>query len=333
MHNTPEYYVAPMEGVTDIHFRKLHHSFFPEADRYYSPFLSPSEERLLTPKELAEIDPMANEGMVLIPQLLTNRWDLFVGAAGQLASMGYPLVNLNLGCPSGTVVSKKRGAGFLSDPEGLDRFFYQVFSAPTADSFRVSVKTRLGVHDPEEFYRLAEIYVSYPFEEIILHPRTKDQMYSGKALPDFYELLRKKVQELPDGRQKPRLVMNGDLFTCSLAEEFDRTVGADDALMFGRGLIANPALIRQMKGGTGLTKQEMKEFAQTVYARTREIMNGSERNTLFAMKEYWYYWSRLFSPSDKAVKPIRKAQRLTDYESAVRNVFAAFEFRPESVTF
>ena len=111
------YYFAPMEGLTDSIYRRLHHSFFGGVDRYYMPFLSPTMHRTLSAKESREL-PMADSvDFVAIPQVLTKSCEDFLWAAHVICDRGYSEVNLNLGCPSGTVVAKGKGAGMLRDLE------------------------------------------------------------------------------------------------------------------------------------------------------------------------------------------------------------------------
>lgn len=136
------YYFAPMEGITTALYRNLHHRFFPGMDQYYTPFLSPARDHVFSKRDLQEILPEHQEGVPVVPQLLTKYPEDFIWAAGELAAMGYQEVNLNLGCPSGTVVAKGRGAGMLEDLEFLERFLDQIFSA--CPSLHISIKTRLA---------------------------------------------------------------------------------------------------------------------------------------------------------------------------------------------
>ena len=169
-----KYYFAPLEGVTSAPYRQAHHRHFSGVDRYYAPFISPTIHHVLTPREQRDILPEYNEGVPVIPQLLTKNAEDFLWAAGDLAAMGYSEVNLNLGCPSGTVVSKGKGSGFLGHPEELERFLDEIFEkSPIA----VSVKTRLGVTDPDEFGPILELYNRYPISELTIHPRVQKQMY------------------------------------------------------------------------------------------------------------------------------------------------------------
>ena len=113
------YYFAPLEGVTGSEFRRAHHRWFPGVDAYYMPFLSPTQDHVFTQRELRNVLPEHNQGFRAVPQLLTKNPEDFLWCAGELAAMGYGEVNLNLGCPSGTVTAKGKGAGMLARPAGL----------------------------------------------------------------------------------------------------------------------------------------------------------------------------------------------------------------------
>ncbi len=74
------------------------------------------------PKEYKDIAPEHNEGIYLVPQIMANNAEVFLKAVQELEQLGYQEVNLNLGCPSRTVVTKYRGAGFLAKPDALEQF-------------------------------------------------------------------------------------------------------------------------------------------------------------------------------------------------------------------
>ena len=140
------YYFAPMEGITDRIYRRLHQEYFPGVDRYYTPFFSPTVHRSLTPKERKELAP--EPGLNVIPQILTRNAEDFLWLTERCAEFGYEEVNLNLGCPSGTVTAKGKGSGMLQDPDALDSFLYEIYKRA---ALPVSIKTRIGFRDPEEF--------------------------------------------------------------------------------------------------------------------------------------------------------------------------------------
>ncbi len=167
---------APMEGFTGYTFRNVHHRFYAGIAEYYTPFLALRQTRKWKTRERKDIDPANNEGISVIPQLLTNKADDFLWAAESLASMGYHEINLNLGCPSSTVVTKHKGAGFLDDPEELDAFFSQVF-ANLPPGLCISVKTRLGIADSSEMEELLPVFNHYPlkifsylYKQILMDP-------------------------------------------------------------------------------------------------------------------------------------------------------------------
>ena len=176
-----QYYAAPMEGLTDRVWRQAQQKWFgPEgtAHRYYAPFLSPPENRVLIKKKMAELAPAANPGAPVIPQLLAKDGELAAWMIGELRALGYTEVNLNLGCPSGTVTAKGKGSGMLRDPAVLDAFLDAVFSHAEGP---ISVKTRLGVSSPDEFAAILDIYDRYPICELTIHPRVMRQLYRGQA--------------------------------------------------------------------------------------------------------------------------------------------------------
>ena len=236
-----QYYAAPMEGLTDRVWRQAQQKWFgPEgtAHRYYAPFLSPPENRVLIKKKMAELAPAANPGAPVIPQLLAKDGELAAWMIGELRALGYTEVNLNLGCPSGTVTAKGKGSGMLRDPAVLDAFLDAVFSHAEGP---ISVKTRLGVSSPDEFAAILDIYDRYPICELTIHPRVMRQLYRGQAdRAAFAEAL-------------PRCTMpvcyNGDVTTPEELHALETQFPQLSGIMIGRGFIADPALLRRARGG------------------------------------------------------------------------------------
>lgn len=309
------YEYAPLEGVTSALFRRAHWRWFGGVDRYYMPFLSPSQDHVFTRRELREILPEHNEGIPVVPQLLTRRAEDFNWAAGELAAMGYEEINLNLGCPSGTVAAKGKGAGFLAFPEELDRFLEEIFShAPC----RISVKTRLGVKEPEEFERLLGIYRKYPLSQLIVHPRVRTDMYRNRPRR---QVMAKTLADSPFP-----VCYNGDIYTVDdlrgVEKEFPQLAG----VMLGRGLVGDPALARRARGGAPAGREELRGFVGEVY-EGYSVAFGSRRNAMLRMKEIWFYLMGLFRDGEKLAKTIKKAREPMEYEQAVTQVFQTLELR------
>ena len=309
------YECAPMEGVTGDLFRQAQARHFAQTARYYTPFLSPTSSRTLAAKEMRELEPSHNEGLNVIPQLMGNDPDDFNWMAGAIGDLGYSEVNLNLGCPSGTVTAKKKGAGLLAERELLERMLDGIFEKCPLP---ISIKTRLGCRSAEEFPALVELYNQYPLKELIVHARIMTQQYAGT--PDLeafqYALEHSKVP----------VCYNGDAFDAPSVERLQDRFPTLERVMIGRGLAANPGLISELETGTAPTADELRAFHDTLLALTRERI-PDRRAALFRMKEAWRYLGCAFENPTKPLKAIRKATRHEDYEAAVRMLFASCPVR------
>lgn len=304
------FYFAPMEGLTGYIYRNAHHAFFNHSiNKYFSPFITANQSESFKTRELNDILPENNPGIVLIPQLLTNNAKDFIHTAKKIKLLGYNEINLNLGCPSGTVVSKYRGAGFLSKRDELDAFLDGIFSQAIT---KISVKTRIGKDQPGEFYELIEIFNKYPIEELIIHPRTQKDFYKNKPnLKIFKEALT---------LSKNPVCYNGDIFTVNDYKEFSTQFPSVGTLMLGRGLITNPGLIVDILNNTRLEKKLLKDFHNKIYDDYKKVFFG-EKNVLYKMKELWLYMILMFSNNEKYLKRIKKSERLYDYDEAVSSLF------------
>ena len=307
-----KFYFAPMEGITIHTYRNLCNEMFPYIDKFFSPFLVTKTKTILNAKELRDILPENNQGLYLVPQVLTNHAKDFIIMIRELEKLGYQEINLNLGCPSGTVVSKGRGSGFLAKPEELDIFLAEVFDDLTGRNVRLSIKTRIGKDSPEEFHHLMEIYNKYQLAELIIHPRTQKDYYKNQPnLQVFGEAV---------SMSRNPVCYNGNLFTVQdyeqLIEEFpDLTM-----VMLGRGLVCNPALVAEILGKDQLTKENLKEFHDKIYHNYQKMFSG-EKNILFRMKELWCYMVFAFQNNEKPRKKLMKSKNLLEYEAAVNEIF------------
>lgn len=322
-------YAAPMEGITGYVFRNAHHGVFPGADRYYTPFLSPGTGKALSTREKNDILPEHNRGIKLVPQILTNHAEAFLQTAACVGELGYSEVNLNLGCPSGTVTAKRKGAGFLADRDELDRFFETVFQERERrfPELKISVKTRLGVSEPEEFDALIPIFNRYPISELIIHPRVRVDFYKGIPRMDVFRRSLEKLT-LP-------VCLNGNLFSVEDAEHVWNEYESEkklQAVMLGRGLIASPWLAQELSGtvlSDGEIVEHVKQFHVALVQGYQEIVSG-DTPLLFKMKELWYYLGCHFPDCGKELKRIRKAQHLSEYQAAVDSLLTLEHFQRQA---
>ena len=355
-----QYEFAPLEGVTGYIYRNAHHACFPSMDCYYTPFVTPKKGKSFTTREWNDVIAEHNQGIRVIPQILTNQAEGFCKVAGMLKEQGYEEVNLNLGCPSATVTTKKKGAGFLADPDALDAFLEEIFAH---SPLKISIKTRIGVESPDEFERLLEIFSQYPIQKLIVHPRVLKEFYKGNVHREAYAQAKEKLSRMAEnpeaGRQSIPVCYNGDLFSVSGTERFLAEYPDADDLMFGRGMLIDPALVMRLRtrndgaapaeenakqlraeNGSTVGKNAAKRLCagaveQTAAKRVSDIREfygrleedyaavlSGERDVLFKMKELWGWQGQLFEGSEKYLKKIRKAQKLTEYNAAVAALFA-----------
>ena len=305
------YYFAPMEGLTDSIYRRVHHAHFSGVDAYYMPFISPTVHRCLTNREAREVPFADTVPFRAVPQLMTKVADDFLWAAQECLNRGYDEVNLNVGCPSGTVVAKKKGSGMLEDPENLDRFLDAIFAS---SPLPISVKTRLGLTDPQEFPRILEIYNQYPIKELTVHPRVRKQFYDGDV---DMEMFRYTMEN-----SKNPLVFNGNLRNLSEVKTFEKAYPQIEAVMIGRGLIGNPAMLEP--GG----EKKLEAFHDALL-ETYIVEFGGSRNAMFRMKENWRHMICMFDDHDKLWKKLRKCTDVVEYRSIVHEIFHSLPMHDE----
>ena len=326
------YEFAPMEGITGFRFRNIHHRMFPGIDKYYMPFMSPHTGGSLKNKEKSDIAPENNEGLPAVPQILTNQAESFIITARMLKDLGYSEVNLNLGCPSPTVVTKKKGAGFLGAPEELDHFLEEIFAALSGE-IDISIKTRLGVSDEAEADRLFEIYGKYPLSELIVHARLQTDFYRRPVHEEVFQRIAEPYlssgeNDMADPGKRTCLTYNGSLYTAEACRSFLSRHPRVTSLMLGRGLLRDPALVRTLKGGPALTLSELRDYHDALYESYRSYFQGPA-HLLGHMKELWTYFETVLTPCPRLIKEIRKSRTYEAYEGAVSRIFTESEILNE----
>ena len=298
-------YFAPLEGLTDNTYRKLHNQYFPGVDRYYTPFFSPTSSRKLTPREIRELPPADSLGVRVIPQLLTKTPEDFLWMCEKFRDLGYEEINLNTGCPSGTVTAKGKGSGMLRDTEYLARFLDKIFENATV---KISVKTRIGFENPDEFHKILEIFNRYPIEELTIHPRVRNAFYKGEVDKSTFRYAQ-------DNAKMP-LCYNGNLNTYRDVQNISEEFPALSAVMLGRGLIADPGMFTP----EGTTVEVLEEFFHALLEEYLIAFGGS-RNAMFRLKEHWRYLLCKFEGSEKLGKQLRKTTDLGEYKFITKEIF------------
>ena len=300
-----QYYFAPMEGLTDSIYRRVHHKYFPGVDRYFMPFLSPTIHRQLTHKEDREL-PMADSvAFTAIPQVLTKVPEDFLWAARVCADRGYSEVNLNVGCPSGTVVSKGKGSGMLRSAGDLDRFLDAVFSA---SPLPISVKTRLGMENPEDFGEILAVFNRYPITELTVHPRVRKDFYKEPVREAWFRYAYENSNH--------KLCYNGNIITKSQADEIAVSYPGVESVMIGRALIGDPGMLCE----AGTDRETLKAFHDELVEEYIRAF-GSQRNAMFRMKENWSLLHKRFEDADRLWKKLRKTTDYGEFMSISTEIF------------
>ena len=299
-------YFAPLEGIGNHIYRNVYRRYYGGISKYYTPFLDLSSEGLMKNRGLRDILPENNEGIHVIPQVLTASPDALKKAAQVLSGYGYDEVNINMGCPVGTVTKKGKGAAMLSDRDRLRSFLDGAFSGCATG---LSVKMRIGMTDISEGAGLIKIMNDYPLREVIIHPRLQTEFYQGEIHEEILEAMcRESVNPV---------CINPGIRTPEQYDSFCEKYPDCTALMIGRGLITDPALPEKCTGTVIDPNKEAARFLSfhnALLAAWKEELSG-EPPVLFKMKELWDYWKESLHPDEKILKKIKKARTLSEYEA------------------
>ncbi len=314
-----EFYLAPMEAVTGFVYRNVYQSLYGDVDKYFAPFITPTQKKILKTRERKDVASENNVGMYMVPQILTNQSEQFIDACGFLAERGYKEFNLNAGCPAATVVTKGKGSGLLRDTYVLNRLLEEIFtwkdSLSKEEQFEISIKTRLGMEYAEEFEEVLAVYNQYPLKEIILHPRVRSAFYKGKPDLDAFDYACR--------NSKHTLCYNGDIFTVEDYKAVTERFTQVEKVMLGRGLVANPGLVREIRTGQRTTVEELHTYHDALYDGYLKDL-GAEKDVLFKMKELWFYMAELFQEKDKVLKSVQKIKEPKDYKEMVKGIWRKF---------
>ena len=299
-----ELYLAPLEGITTYTYRNTHKELFGGCDEYYAPFIVPTENERLSMKNLRDIMPENNLEKPKV-QVMCSSPLAFAEFVRKIKGLGYDEVNINLGCPSGTVVKKGRGSGALKNPDSLDTLLCGIFENREVE---ITIKTRAGYYSHEEFERLLEIYKKYPLSKLIVHPRVREELYRGEPNLESF----KKAYDIFG----ERLCYNGNIYSACDYEKIRREFPGIGSVMIGRGCIRNPAIFREIKGGSRLTTEELIGFSNAIEKKYLDLF-GSEENTLYKLKEIWMYAITNYPEEAKITKAVKKARKLMELNNAI----------------
>ena len=325
--NRPFLMLAPLQGFTDVVFRQAYARHFTGIDQAMAPFISTMSSRRLKPSRLKDVDPALNTALPVIPQILGNNPDDFIYLGDYLFDMGYAQVNWNLGCPHSKIAKKLRGSGLLSHPDKIDAFLSRVIPAmkPT-----LSVKIRLGRKSKQEIRDLIAMFNTHKLDEIILHPRTGEQMYTGTADVDAFE-------RAMNACIHP-MVYNGDIVDKASWEKIRHRFPEISRFMIGRGILSNPFLPEQIKGLKSDSQnnesqqcERLKNFHTDLFNSYKQVFSGPG-HLIGRMKGLWNYLGPSFENSKKPLKKLLKSNSEQDYLDRVNEFWELnLKFCPDRI--
>jgi len=299
-----------MRGLTEFVYRNAFSRHFEGIDVAVSPFITTVSGKISN-KHIKDVLPQNNQGLPLIPQLLSKDPLGFINMAHKLFELGYQEINWNLGCPYSMVANKMRGSGFLPHPDKIDQFLSTVLEKIPN---RLSIKMRLGRFNDDEIFSIIPVLNAYPLSALIIHPRTGVQMYKG--VPN----LNKFEKCLPLSRH--HVIYNGDIRSPKDYHTICERFPSVDGIMIGRGLLSNPFILEIIdKPQVKLDYLRLKSFHDDLYNQYRSILSGSG-HVLGRMKEHWKYMSQEFHQSQKILKKIQRTVNFSQYESSVLEAFS-----------
>ena len=306
--------LAPMQGLTELMFRKVYRTCFPGAlDLAISPFLSLTHGNLADAwKKIDDVLPEANQDSIpVIPQILGKEPVEFVELANRLHEIGYTEVNWNIGCPMRRVTAKHRGSGILPYPDEVRSILDYIMPRLRP---ALSVKMRLGLHSPDEIFNLIPILNDYPLLNITIHPRTGKQQYSGQVDLDTFE------QTLP--LLKHQVIYNGDLCTVADFRRLRQRFPKIQHYMIGRGILYDPLLPLKIKNNHPADLKATLLFV-TALADAINQLPIREESRMRKTKEYWCLVRRSLPITEQQATAVLRAQTPSETNTKLRAILAS----------
>lgn len=302
-----KYYLAPLEGVTNLYVRRLLDKYFTGIDKYYIPFLNPTSYSIKS-KEIKEIDPQNNKvSPKVVPQIISKDSSNTIWLIKELERLGYDEVNLNFGCPSKTVTPKGKGAGMLRDLEYLDKYLNDVFSNT---NIKISIKMRLGLHDTSNFFEVIKILNKYNVYELIIHPRIANDFYKGNLRLDMLDNL--------DKLTKIDIIYNGECNSHEDIEYIKNRFPYVKGIMMGRGFLYRPFIFNP-DTSISTIRELVKGFYFSLEKENIEVF-GWGTSKLF-LKQILSYLIKSFDVDKKLLKKLFKANTEEELNSCALKIF------------
>jgi tRNA-dihydrouridine synthase len=277
--------LAPFKGLTQKEYRNAYIRHFTGLDKVFAPFISGVHADKVNLSKFADLVPVPQNGIEIIPQFVSVDAEEIIAVAETLASLGYKEINWNMGCPFSRIANKMRGCGILPYPDQMRSMMDRIMPVIPV---KLSVKTRLGYYSTDELPRVIKVLNDYPISELIIHARIGKQLYAGKTDPESF-LHCAAISKIP-------VTYNGDIYHADTFKELQQIFPTINSWMVGRGALINPFLPSQIKrmdlDETG-KRRRLQAFHDEVFDRLQAKI-PNERKLIGQMKAIWYYMHGVF---------------------------------------
>lgn len=305
---------APMEGITDEHYRNVVMELYPEWDSFTCDFLrvpnpSPYPRKHLI-KHIGESIFHSNKMEKTIYQILTSPGAYTQKTVEDLADLGVTWLDLNLGCPSKTVCKNQGGSFLLSELEKLKKII-QTIRKHFPHTF--TCKIRVGYKDDSQFLDILKLLEDEGADAITIHARTRDELYKGVAK---WEYVKKAVEHTT-----VPIIGNGDIWnTDDIKRYFEFT--RCHSIMLARSALKTPWLARLYKNQEQETPelriQEIKKYFQNFYDETQK-QNFAEASRIKRIKSLCRYLFEDLHEGDLLRKKILLSKSFEEQMLALEN--------------
>ncbi|MBR5523496.1 MAG: tRNA-dihydrouridine synthase family protein [Akkermansia sp.] len=254
--------LAPMQDVTDLAFMRTLLRIGSLPDLFITAYFRSTRTTCAMAEANLRCIQENETGVPILAQLAGSEAAALCRDAEALLQLPVAGINLNAGCPSPLVNRHGAGAGLLREPEHFLEIMQALRGVVPAGLF--SVKCRLGWAEADEFTDLLPLLAAGGADEVMVHARTRRQLYGGEPQRDY---VTRAVQSLPCP-----VWGNGDIITMDDAAAWVREAGVA-GLLIGRGAVRNPYIFRMLRGGNAPTREEMLHYYMVLTEETDRILH------------------------------------------------------------
>lgn len=312
----PFFILAPMEDVTDIVFRHVV-SEAARPDVFFTEFTN--TESFCHPEGIHSVRgrlTFSEDEQPIVAHIWGDKPDHFREMSIGMAEMGFKGIDLNMGCPVANVAGKGKGSGLILRPERAA----EIIQAAKAGGLPVSVKTRLGYYDIEEWRDWLKHVFEQDIANLSIHLRTRKEMSKVDAHWELIEAIKNLRDEIAPNTL---LTINGDIPDRKTGLELAEKYGID-GVMIGRGIFNNPfAFEKEPREHTSKELLDLLRLHLTLFDKYAT----SETRQFKSLRRFF----KIYVRSMRGASELRHQLMSTETTDEVRALLDEFEAKMEDV--